>query len=328
LSDEFIKRQGNVARQLLGCVCQCATTSASGIRVSANRLLLSALLRKVLLIRQVGRNSEEVTSAMHPRVFICYLLLFAVLNKPQCADAADYSEFMSGDISSVGAQPTPLALTAGDNSLLGQASVSDLDFLRITVPANHTLDSIVVTFHEDINQVYAGLQAGGTWTAGSGSAVDPSLLLGWANFPSNPHHGAHTGEDILDDIGLGAGSTGFSPPLSSGVYTFLFETASNAISYGLNFSVSPAGGGLPGDFNGDLAVNGGDLGVWKGAFGATPVADANNDGRSDGTDMLVWQRNAGLTGAAAAAHAVPEPAGALLALGSLAGFAAWRRRRA
>lgn len=265
---------------------------------------------------------------MHLRVFFRCLLLLAALHWSAYAGAADYSEFVSGDLSSVGSQPTPLALTAGDNSLIGEASVTDFDFLRISVPANHTLDAIVVTFHEDINQVYAGLQAGPTWTAGSGAEIDPAQLLGWANFPTNPHHGGHTGEDILDDIGLGAGATGFTPPLPSGVYTFLFQTASNAIRYGLNFSVSATSGELPGDFNGDLSVDSADLGVWEGAFGETSAADANNDGRSDGTDMLVWQRNAGLTEGAAAAHAVPEPAGALLALGSLAGFAAWRRRRA
>ena len=265
---------------------------------------------------------------MRFRVFRRFgLLAFSTLLLSPWANAAQYSEFVSGDISDVGAQPMPWTLTAGSNSLIGQASSVDFDFLRVTVPANHTLDSIVVTFHEDLNQIYAGLQAGPTWTAGTGFEIDPSQLLGWVDFPTNPHH-AHTGEDILDDIGLGAGSTGFSPPLPSGVYTFLFQTWSNAISYGLNFSVSPVGAGLPGDFNGDQVVNSTDLGVWKGAFGATPAADANKDGRSDGADMLLWQRNVGLTGAAAAAHAVPEPAGALLALGSLAGYAAWRRRRA
>ncbi|MBL9164167.1 MAG: VPLPA-CTERM sorting domain-containing protein [Planctomycetaceae bacterium] len=267
---------------------------------------------------------------MHLRILRVYLLAFSTVLWSPLARATDLNEFMiaGADFSSVGSQPTPFALTLGDNSLIGRTSSVDFDFLRVTVPANHTLDAIVVTFHEDINQVYAGLQAGQAWTAGSGEEIDPSQLLGWANFPSNPHHGAHTGEDILDDIGLGAGSTGFAPPLPSGVYTFLFQTASSEISYGLNFSVSPAGGSLPGDFNGDLTVNNVDLGVWKGAFGATDAGDANDDGLSNGTDMLVWQRNAGLTAASAAAHAVPEPAGALLALGSLAGYAAWRRRRA
>jgi hypothetical protein len=264
---------------------------------------------------------------MHLQFFHRSLIALSTLLLSPWAGAADFSEFVSGDISDVGAQPTPWALTAGDNSLVGQANSDDFDFLRISVPADHTLEAIVVTFHEDINQVYAGVQAGPTWTAGSGAEINPAQLLGWANFPTNPHHGSHTGEDILDDIGLGAGATGFSPPLPSGVYTFLFQTSSNAISFGLNFSVSAVGGELPGDFNGDTTVNTADLGVWKGAFGTTPAADANDDGRSDGADMLVWQRNVGLTGAAAAVHAVPEPAGALLALGSLAGFAAWRRRR-
>lgn len=265
---------------------------------------------------------------MHLRAYHPCLVALSTLLLSPWASAANYSEFVSGDMSDVGAQPMVWTLTAGNNSLIGQASSTDFDFLRITVPANHTLNSIVVTFHEDVNQVYAGLQAGSTWTAGSGIEVDPTKLLGWANFPTNPHHGGHTGEDILDDIGLGAGSTGFSPPLSSGVYTFLFQTGSNAISYGLDFTVSPVGAGLPGDFNGDQAVNSADLNVWRGAFGKTDAADANNDGRSDGTDMLAWQRSAGLTGSAAAVHAVPEPAGALLALGSLAGYATWRRRRA
>jgi hypothetical protein len=266
---------------------------------------------------------------MHLRVCHRCLVALSTLLLSPWASATGLNEFLvvGADFSSVGAQPTPWALTAGGNSLIGQASSQDLDYLRVTVPANHTLDSIVVTFHEDPNQVYAGLQAGPMWTAGSGVEIDPSKLLGWANFPTNPHHG-HTGEDILDDIGLGAGATGFAPPLPSGVYTFLFQTGNNEIRYGLDFLVSPVGAGLPGDFNGDQAVNLADLGVWKGAYGATPAADANNDGRSDGADMLVWQRNVGLTGAAVAAHAVPEPAGALLALGSLAGFAAWRRRRA
>jgi len=268
---------------------------------------------------------------MRFRVFRRFCLLaFSTLFLSPSASATDLNEFVIEglDFSSVGAQPTPWSLTAGNNSLIGRASSLDYDFVRVTVPANHTLGSIVVTFHEDLNQVYAGLQAGPTWTAGVGIEIDPSQLLGWANFPTNPHHGAHTGEDILDDIGLGAGATGFSPPLPSGVYTFLFQTGSNEISYGLNFSVLPVGAALPGDFNGDQVVNSTDLGVWKGAYGETAAADANNDGRSDGTDMLLWQRNAGLTGASAAAHAVPEPAGALLALSSLAGYAAWRRRRA
>jgi hypothetical protein len=272
---------------------------------------------------------SEVISAMHRQVFFWLLSLATFCSSPW-ASAADYSEFAPGssDLSNNGAQPTPLALSFGNNALFGEASSMDVDILRVTVPTNFVLDAITITFHEDVDRVYAGLQAGPVWTAGTGNMVDASQLLGWADFPFDPSHGgSHTGEDILDDISLGAGSIGFVAPLESGVYTFMFQTASTAIRYGLNFSISSPDGSLPGDFNGDLSVNSADLGVWKGAFGATPTADANNDGRSDGADMLIWQRNVGLTGATPTVHAVPEPAAALLALGALAGWAARRRRR-
>jgi hypothetical protein len=68
------------------------------------------------------------------------------------------------------------------------------------------------------------------------------------------------------------------------------------------------------DFNNDGVVDGGDLAIWEGAYGATATADADGDGFSDGHDFLVWQREYGLGMASnlAATVAVPEPATALL----------------
>lgn len=262
---------------------------------------------------------------MQTKAFLVALTVFCLaLN---VASAASYSEFISGDLSTNPAQPTPFVLNAGNNDLLAEASSVDFDFLRITIPANHVLSAVTVTFHEDMNQVFAGIQQGPVWTAGAGSEVVPSAMMGWANFPANPHH-SHTGEDILDDIGLGVGSTGFTPPLTSGVYTMLFQAPSILVRYGLNFAVTPVGANRPGDFNGDSLVDGADLAIWRDALGRTNAGDANGDGVTDGADMLVWQKNVGLTGAAPAAHAVPEPAAALLALGACAGLAARRRRRA
>jgi hypothetical protein len=72
---------------------------------------------------------------------------------------------------------------------------------------------------------------------------------------------------------------------------------------------------LAADFNDDNTVNGLDLTVWKGAFGAGAAGDADGDSDSDGADFLVWQRQFGMsvTPAAPAVGAVPEPATLALA---------------
>ncbi|WP_428307074.1 PEP-CTERM sorting domain-containing protein [Lacipirellula sp.] len=253
--------------------------------------------------------------------------LLAVCLVASAARAASYSEFVAGDLSSNPLQPTPFALTPGVNDLLGEASSKDFDFLQITIPANHVLGAITVTFHEDMNPVFAGIQQGAVWTAGAGTEVIPSAMLGWVNFPTNPQLG-HVGENILDDIALGAGATGFTPPLASGAYTMLFQTRSVAVRYGLSFRVAPVNPNRPGDFNGDTVVDGADLAIWRAAFNQSDAGDANSDGVTDGADLLIWQRNSGLTGAASTAHAVPEPSAALLAIGACAGLVARRRRRA
>jgi hypothetical protein len=72
---------------------------------------------------------------------------------------------------------------------------------------------------------------------------------------------------------------------------------------------------IPGDFNGSQNVNSLDFSVWKGAFGADALADADLDGDSDAADFLVWQRQFGVGGPV---FAVPEPSAALLAIASLA----------
>jgi hypothetical protein len=81
----------------------------------------------------------------------------------------------------------------------------------------------------------------------------------------------------------------------------------------------------PGDFNGDRHVNGQDLAVWQGAYGAGTQADADGDSDSDGADFLVWQRS--LAAAAASGSAVPEPASWLIAAAACQGVIATGRRR-
>jgi parallel beta-helix repeat protein len=83
---------------------------------------------------------------------------------------------------------------------------------------------------------------------------------------------------------------------------------------------------IPGDFNGNGAVNGDDLDVWRAAFGETAAADANDDGASDGADYLIWQR---AMGASSGIRPLPEPSGATIALALAAAIGIvmqrWRR---
>jgi rhamnogalacturonan endolyase len=84
---------------------------------------------------------------------------------------------------------------------------------------------------------------------------------------------------------------------------------------------------IPGDFNGDNAVDRHDLPVWRQTFGDQGVTtflpgDANADGDVDGDDFLTWQRNvsAPATGNALAAQAALAERDAAYA--SMAGFEA------
>jgi hypothetical protein len=80
---------------------------------------------------------------------------------------------------------------------------------------------------------------------------------------------------------------------------------------------------LPADFNQDGAVNVADLSLWKSAFHATTVGNADGDADSDGNDFLLWQRTLGQSSLIAAGSGVPEPTGAALA----ACYAAWMASR-
>lgn len=83
------------------------------------------------------------------------------------------------------------------------------------------------------------------------------------------------------------------------------------------------------DFDEDGDVDAADLATWKGAFGVNLNGDANGDGRTDGSDFLVWQREYTGANATAAAAAVPEPSSAALLAVASAGIAlvAGRRRK-
>jgi hypothetical protein len=91
------------------------------------------------------------------------------------------------------------------------------------------------------------------------------------------------------------------------------------------FLLTPAPS-IPGDFDHNGQVNGGDLAVWRTSFGVDAAGDADDDGDTDGADLLVWQRQLGAGGTVSgASQPVPEPATALLALGLALAYVVRRR---
>jgi hypothetical protein len=224
-------------------------------------------------------------------------------------EAANYDEYSQGDLSGNGAAPTPLGLIHGANLLTATSGNGDYDMLRITIPANHQLDTLVLSSYSGATQSFVGIQNGGTWTAGTGVGVNEAALLGWTHFGPFAS-GAGVGQDLLDN--LATSKSLFTPPLGAGVYTMLFQDTGGAVDYVMRFNVTFHPVNAPGDFDGDGFVDGFDLAIWRDEFGFGPFGDADGDLDTDGSDFLLWQQNVGTTPAAA----VPEPSvRALLMLG-------------
>lgn len=260
------------------------------------------------------------------RAFLAASLVWFASGMPT-VHAADYSEFAAGDLSNNPAAPTLWALDAGANVLAGRTGPGDYDVLRFTIPPGSVLQSIVIGYHEDLSRVFTGLQAGTVWTAGLGFNVDPAPMLGWVDFPVNPEI-AHTGVDILTDIAQAPGSQGFTPPLAAGDYTMLFQNEFTVVRHALIFNVADAVSSMAADFNQDNQIDGVDLTIWGGAFGASAAGDADGDGNTAGADFLLWQRNFGFAAGGAVALAAPEPGTLLLMAFALAAIPGARRRAA
>lgn len=128
-------------------------------------------------------------------------------------------------------------------------------------------------------------------------------------------------------ITVGGNSTTVNDFDSGGgaITQFYFSTVPGS-SYYVDAAESAA---APGDYNGDLQVDGADFLLWQRDFGSTVnlAADGDNSGVIDAGDLGVWKQNFGAAGSIAVATAVPEPMGASLALMGIAIYSVGFRRR-
>jgi len=167
---------------------------------------------------------------------------FALVGAPASSQVA-YSETVSGDLSNNGLSPTVVSLLLGDNLVSGTtgknaAGVIDRDYFTITLAPDEALDAIVLqpgtTTLGTLGFSFIGVQSGGTVTV-LPTATSAAGLLGWTHYDQS-----EIGTDILDNMGVPANnSTGFTPPLGAGSYTFWVQEASTgSVNYAFDFHVA------------------------------------------------------------------------------------------
>ena len=164
-------------------------------------------------------------------------LLYALFTLTPNASAIVFDEALDGDLSDTPTDPTAIALDNGVNSISGNTIVGDFDLFVISIDAGQVLSSVILADFMSTNDLgFIGLQNSSTWTEGLGGAIDPANLLGWSHF--GPGNGT-VGTDVLDDIGVGFGATGFLPPLGTSDYVFLVQqTGPELINYQFDLTVT------------------------------------------------------------------------------------------
>ena len=174
----------------------------------------------------------------------------AVIGSTAAADLM-WDEAIDGDLSSDYLSPTQLFTKGVNNHVIfttiGQAENGgdqDREYFTFTVAEGYELVSIVLDGFEtspETNLGFIGIAAGSVFTTPP-DAPDPTQLLGYY-LPGV----SDVGSDILQAMGQGGGSQGFSGALGAGSYSFWAqETGPSTDNWDLNFIVTevPAPGAL------------------------------------------------------------------------------------
>jgi uncharacterized repeat protein (TIGR01451 family) len=158
-----------------------------------------------------------------------------------------YNENVSGDLSNNQSAPTALTLGLGTNSIIGNVGTGDnQDWITLHVPSGLNLSSLVLaSYVSSDTQGFIGVQRG-TSFVGNPETAPP--YLGYSHFGTGAQNGSLPPTNlvganllpIMGDSSVEFGSQGFTPPLSSGDYTFLIQQQGSTTAYQFDFDTTSA----------------------------------------------------------------------------------------
>jgi hypothetical protein len=162
------------------------------------------------------------------------------------AKATIYDEAVSGDLSNDKAAPTALTLTPGLNSVIGTVNGfgngDPQDWVSFTIPTGFVMTSYVNSkYNSTDDQGFTGFQFGSSF---SGDEFVAGSYAGYAHFGTDADNGGGSGSTVgvnllplMADPTFAPGTTGFTPPLHAGTYTFLIQQGDD-VTTGYQFDMT------------------------------------------------------------------------------------------
>lgn len=182
-------------------------------------------------------RKENTYLARTVRRLVHVFVLALFLGATSAQAGVMWDESIDGDLSGDYLNPTVLTPTGVNNQVLFSSVSADREYFTLTIDAGKQLAAIIVDGWTSVDDVsFLAIGAGDVFpTPPTSPGPDPTVMLGYAHFGA-----PDLGLDILQAIGAGAGSQGFSGPLGPGEYTFWAqETGPNPAAANLNFVITP-----------------------------------------------------------------------------------------
>lgn len=164
-----------------------------------------------------------------------WMSLFVVLLTTSAWGGVAWDEAVDGDLSGDRLNPTAVSVGLGSNQLIGQTIRDERDYLTFEVPAGAQLTGLFLDEYlsEDFT-AFIAIQAGSVLSEPP-TGTNPANLLGYTHFGEGA---GNVGTDILDDLGQGPGSQGFTPPLPAGAYTlWIQQTGTSLTDYAFDLQI-------------------------------------------------------------------------------------------